>query len=449
MDQGILSKISQRSYFRSSSFVMALLFTIILGSATGILGYTGYYLNRNHFISGIEQLLDTEDSYLNSSQANNCLMVTLDQRLQDKKRVYFLVDKDGHKIAGNLNQMPEKIVTLKGELIYFTPEGREKIFAAKIYPTATGGKMLIGTDMSYLRTGEHMILWLGGAAILLMMSVVIVSYLISTFVVARTNHIAQTAQDIMATGDLSRRITIDSQWDDLSKMAFVLNNLLARVDVLMTGIKRVADNIAHDLRTPLTRLRNNLEDISKEETYSAQKISNIIKDTDHILSTFQAVLRISKIENAASKEHFKSCDLSVVLKDVLELYEPVSLEKQINIRFSIIDHALYEGDVNLLFQMIANLLDNAIKFTPPAGGIHVQLLRTENGKYQITIEDGGEGIPEADLQYVFDRFFRSEKSRSTNGNGLGLSLVMAVLNLHDGQISLENLDKGLRVSIIL
>lgn len=447
MDPVTLFKTNKRSYFRSSSFVMALLFTVLLGLASGILGYSGYYLNRNHFILSMEEILDTEYSYLKSAETRGQLQTILNERLGNPNRIYLLTQNKSDFVSGNINTYPVVYQELKDRLIYFSRDGTQNIYAAKSYPLTGGLSILIGSNMSDLIYTERVILWMGAATILLMMLVIITSYLISTFVVSRTNHIAETARTIMETGDLSRRIIIDSRWDDLSNMAFVLNDLLGRIEDLMSGIRRVADNIAHDLRTPLTRLRNNLEILSKNSQHS--QVDTLINDADHILSTFQAVLRISKIENAPSKEHFKNCDIKEILNDVIELYDPLAIEKSIHIQSDMVSSAPYFGDINLLFQMYANLLDNAIKFTPAGGKIQISLVQNEHQKYVTVIQDSGMGISEEDQKYVFDRFYRGEKSRSSEGNGLGLSLVYAVIQLHNGQIALESHGKGLGVIITL
>jgi signal transduction histidine kinase len=447
VDQAILSKARYRRYFRSSSFMMAVLFTVILGIAASILGYSGYYLNRNHFIFSMEQTLDSEYRYLSQAQEKGELQAWLKNQLKVQDRIYLLMGNDMTKIMGNLDEIPPQVDRLREGILYFTPNGQPDTYAAKIYTLSSGQGLLIGSNMEDLLYTERVILWMGAATIILMMAVVIVSYLISTFVVSRTNHIADIAQNIIDTGDLSRRIDIDSRWDDLSAMAIVLNMLLAKIDDLMIGIRRVADNIAHDLRTPLTRLRNNIEMIEADDK-NEQQLQKVINDANHILSTFHAVLRISKIENAPSKENFKICDIGRILHDIVELYEPLADEKRILLIHNNSGSFEYYGDTDLLFQMVSNIIDNAIKFTPDQGKIVVSISK-QNEKIHIAIEDSGIGIPESDFKYVFDRFFRGERSRTIQGNGLGLSMVQAVVRLHNGQIALENLNPGLKVHIIL
>jgi signal transduction histidine kinase len=446
--QDILSKANKRNYFRSSSFMMAMLFTVLLGSAASILGYTGYYLNRNYFILTIEKIIDTEFSYLRAADKNNHLSQFLSEHLSKEDRIYFVTDNNHKFLMGNIKTVPIKLSRLNEEVFYFIPEGRKEKFATKSYQLSPQKNILIGADMSYLIYTEVVILWMGAATILLMMLVVIASYLISNFVVRRTNIIAETARDIMDTGDLSRRITIDSRWDDLGNMAYILNLFLGRIEELMEGIKRVSDNIAHDLRTPLTRLRNHLEILKGNPDEVRGHTDSLIKEADHILDTFQALLRISKIENLTSREFFISCDLSQILRDVIEFYEPLAAEKNILITSYLPHHSAFVGDINLLFQMFANIIDNSIKFTPAHGEIILNLTE-ETRNYTISIEDSGGGIPLNEQKFVFDRFYRGEKSRTTDGNGLGLSLVNAVLKLHKGKIFLQNTSKGLQTLIKL
>lgn len=291
--------------------------------------------------------------------------------------------------------------------------------------------------------------WLSILSIALMIIVIAASFVISIFVVSRTNRIALTAKDIMDTGDLSQRIIIDSRWDDLSNMAYVLNAFLDRIEVLMQGIRQVSDNIAHDLRTPLTRLRNNLETLrSQDLSDEMQPVYEVmISEADHLLNTFNALLRIARIETGKQKTQFVDINFKKIVCDVIDLYEPLAEEKHISIT-SDLSEAQYNGDRDLIFQALANILDNAIKFTPTDGAISIKLTRSE-GRSILTIRDNGPGIPEGEQDKVFDRFYRSESSRTTPGNGLGLSLVEAVVKLHAGSISLKNLGPGLEIRLSL
>ncbi len=279
-----------------------------------------------------------------------------------------------------------------------------------------------------------------------MLIVVSVSFFISIFVVGRINTIAHTAQQIMDTGDLSQRISIDSNWDDLSNLAQTLNALLDRVENLMQGIRDVSDNIAHDLRTPLTRLRNDLES-AQQNNLSSEDASRLLGDADQLLNTFSSLLRISNIEKGKRHHAFVQLNLETILEDVTELYDTLAEDKQVLLETSYMKVPDLNGDRDLLFQLFANLLDNAIKFSEPENKIQISL-KQNSGQTLVTIADNGPGIPEKDKEKVFTRFYRTDASRNTPGNGLGLSLVKAVTDLHNAEIRLEDNEPGLRVVIV-
>ena len=299
----------------------------------------------------------------------------------------------------------------------------------------------------YQRNAMQMFI-LSLSAIFLMLMVILISFFISTFVVSRTNRIASTAKEIMDTGNLSQRIGIDSKWDDLSYLSGVLNAFLSRMEDLVEGVQRVSDNIAHDLRTPLMRLRNNLERIKEAQDEKSMEVAEeLIAEADHLLVTFNALLRITRIETEQSRNNFIPLELEKIIGDVIELYEPVAEQKGVSIE-STGSHAVVSGDRDLLFQAFANVFDNAIKFSPPDGLIRVTL-GSRDGHVVCSVSDQGTGIPDQEKEKVFTRFYRGDISRNTRGNGLGLSLVAAVIRLHDGDIILEDADPGLRVKTIL
>lgn len=281
----------------------------------------------------------------------------------------------------------------------------------------------------------------------LMAAVVLVSFGISYFVVSRINRIALTAHDIMGTKDLSRRIAIDTQWDDLSNLAQLLNQLLTQIEGLMIGVREVSNNIAHDLRTPLAGLRSDIESL-KGTKVEEHHLDGLIAETDKMMRVFQSLLRITNIEQGKRNQAFAEVDLRALLQDVMELYEPVAEEKGIAFQTKI-PHALsVKGDADLLFQLFANLLDNAVKFSPEASVIEVYATM-ERGQAHITITDSGCGIADSEKEKVFKHFYRCDVSRSSEGNGLGLSLAKAVVEQHQGSITLEDADSGLRVRVVL
>lgn len=308
----------------------------------------------------------------------------------------------------------------------------------------------------YLLSKEHnaqevsnYVIILGMVSVLALVLIAIFGYLISIFVVTRINRITETAHEIITTGDLTKRLEIDSRWDDLSFLATVLNEMLEKIEILMKGVQHITETVAHDLRTPLARLRNKLEHVSLESTPHEQNLNEIISplvhEVDRLLKTFNALLSLSSLESGRQGLKFESFNLEKVVIDAINLYAPLAEEKNqsISINTSPVN---YLGDRDLIFQVVANLLDNAIKFTQQNGKITVYL-GNENNLFTIVIADNGPGIPITSVEKVFERFYRDQSQHNQVGSGLGLSIVLAVLKLHHAEIKLEDNQPGLKVLI--
>jgi signal transduction histidine kinase len=422
-----LNTFSNISYTKSSSFKMALLFTLLCGLSLSILGYFSYFFERGHFIHGTEEIINTEIKHLGMDQ----LLHT-----DDSGRLFIPFGPHGEPpvILGG------KVERLKEGIIVFVHPSKEKTYAAKIHTFENNRKILVGIDITQTQSEFHFMKWLSIISIALIILVVLVSYMISVFVAKGTNRIATTAQNIMDTGDLSKRLEVSSPWDDLGKMSTTLNLMLARIEELMGGVRQVSDNIAHDLRTPLTRLRNHIEAAQHDSSKTSK--AALLNEADQLLNTFNALLRISRLEAEKKRERFHLVALKPLIEDVIALYEPLAEEKHIALQQQLIN-ADCDGDKDLLFQAYANVIDNAIKYTPEDGKISITMYR-ENEFTVIAVEDSGEGIAEQDIRKVFQRFYRCDVSRANAGNGLGLSLVQAVFDLHHGQLDLENTASGLR-----
>ena len=268
-------------------------------------------------------------------------------------------------------------------------------------------------------------------------------WLTSAGVRRRIEAITRTSREIMA-GDLSRRVPSDGSGDDFDQLAVSLNAMLARIEALMASVRQVTDNIAHDLRTPLARLRNRLDALHL--TTPSPDLEAAIIEADDLLTTFNALLRIARIESAQARASFAPVDLAPLAEDLGELYEPLAGERGQTLRVAVQGPAWVQGDRDLLFQALANLVDNAVKYTPPGGRIEVRVLPAE-GFVLVTVSDTGPGIPPDLRARVFERFYRADVSRSAPGSGLGLSLVRAVAQLHGATISLADTSPGLRVTL--
>ena len=429
------TKTGARQYTRSSSFQMAVLFTLLCGGALLVLGYFGYYFTRGHFIHGTEMVIDAE------IRAVGMMPDPLAEQAPPE-RIYVPFDTAGKPPA----DLPKPAALLAEGIVVFDDARDKRRYAAKIHTFADGRRMLVGVDITKMTRDYRVMAWLSGLSILFMLAVIAVSYMISVFVARGTGRIADTAREIMATGDLSRRIAMGSRWDDLGNMAQALNMLLARVEELMTGVRQVSDNIAHDLRTPLTRMRNKIEALQAAEPYN-QAYADLLEESDRLLATFGALLRISRIEAGKQEARVAPVRVDMIVSDVVSLYEALAEEKGVQFACRTAE-VTRRGDRDLLFQAFANMIDNAVKFTPQGGRITVDVTAVD-GRAQVVIVDSGPGIPEADLPRVFERFYRGEVSRTSPGSGLGLSLVAAAVASHGGTVRVENTGSGLRIITIL
>jgi signal transduction histidine kinase len=405
---------------------MALLFTVLCGAAATALGFFINYFTKGHFVHSTESVIDTQIAYVEA--------LGLEQAKLKTSGLYIPIEND----ASLPENIQSDIAVLTEGIIVFDSEDGEKQFAAKVYSYPDGKRLLVGTDITRVTRDFKFMQRLGIGSIIFVTLVVFVSYIISIFVVSGTNQIADTARQIINTGDLSRRLDIGKGWDDLSNMANVLNLLLDRIEELMLGVKQVSDNIAHDLRLPLTRLRNHIESLEPSPEHA-----ELMQEVDQLMTTFNALLRISRIEQEQQRDQFTQLELSQLLTDVVELYEPLAESRTITIKKQLIPYSI-KGDRDLLFQAYANLLDNALKYSPDNSTVEISMQKTATS-LTVSVKDTGKGVEAKALDKIFDRFYRTDTARHTPGNGLGLALVKAVIELHNGQIRAEQCHPGFKI----
>jgi signal transduction histidine kinase len=251
-------------------------------------------------------------------------------------------------------------------------------------------------------------------------------------------------------GDLSRRLKIVSGGGDFEILVGNFNQMLDRIESLMHGVRQVSDNIAHDLRTPLTRLRNHMVQLQVDVPEAGEeRVQSLIDEADGILRTFSALLRIARIESDSQKAGFSNISLDMILADVVEMYEPVATEAGQSLTLDTEPSLALWADRDLLFQVLANLVDNALKYGKADGHIEVSAWQDQS-HVEFSIADDGLGIPAEERDKAFRRFYRVEASRGAlPGNGLGMSMVEAVVKLHKGAVSLKDNKPGLKVLIKL
>jgi signal transduction histidine kinase len=445
---------------RSSTFRLAILYMLLLGISVGILmafiyWSTAGYMDRQTAVTIQAEIQGLAEQYRRRGLTG--LSSVISERVARDplgSSVYLLVDDTLNPLAGNLDRWPAGFPDEEGWIAFRLRErgpdrAEEHAARGQVFLLRGGLRLLVGRDVRDLEATRALILdalaW--GLAITAALAL-LGGWLMSAGVVRRLETINQTSREIMA-GDLSRRIPLNGSGDDFDQLAASLNRMLERIEVLMAGVRQVSDNIAHDLRTPLTRVRNKLEllraDLDGCEN-ARMLAGETIADTEEMLATFNALLRIARIESGGRRAAFARMDLAALMRDLAELYEPLAAEKGQTLTLDVPEALWIMGDRDLLFQALANLADNAIKYTPPGGSIGISG-HSDDRCVTVTVADTGPGIPVEAREQVFDRFVRLDDSRSTPGSGLGLSLVKAVLDLHQASIALGGQPPGLLVTI--
>jgi signal transduction histidine kinase len=362
------------------------------------------------------------------------------------------VDANLHRIAGNLESWPRG-VTMDVEWFEQPVEraGVKSLTRLHHFDLANGYHLLVGRDVG-ARTQFRAML---GDAMLWAVLLTIALGCIGAWAVRGL--FRSTLADVSATaaavsaGDFSRRVRVTGQGDEFDLLAETINDMLDRIGRLMDGVRQVSNAIAHDLRTPITRARARLEDAvghAGSEADLRAAIERAQSDLDGIVAVFQALLRIAEIEAGARRSAFAATDVSSLLRDIAELYDAAAEAAGQVLETDIPDSLMVFGDRDMIQQAVANLLDNALKFSPSGGTVRLAAQPVSDG-IAIMVSDQGPGIPDEDREHAAERFFRGEQARNTPGSGLGLSLVQAVATLHGGALALEDAGPGLRAVIYL
>ena len=447
----ILNKVLASYTFRFMSiYVAGLSFSSLIVLAVL---YTSYsYENFQDLGPSISQQIDEFQSVYESDGVDGVdLFLNKKVRIAQFNRFHYLVvDANYEKIAGSLDAWPiyrdykDDWVSYQVDVLSWDLTSTEVPFLGQSRQLDNGHYLLVArhyTDVIYIINVIKGVLL--RSLIVTIVLGTIGGVIVAGLSVNRIDSINKNVKKIMS-GDLSQRIDWVNQQGDYRELTTNLNLMLDRIQMLMQGIRQVSDNIAHDLRTPLTRLRNNLAQLQDRPDHNTEEtIRNLISEADDLLSTFNALLRISHIESGKQRAGFINIDLKTILLDIIEFYEPLALAKSITMTQNINDSVEVQGDRHLLFQAFANVIDNAIKYTPEGGHLAVGL-RIVGPNVKVTISDSGPGIPDQEKPKVFRRFFRVEESRSMQpGNGLGLSLASAAVTLHGGDIVLSDNHPGL------
>ncbi len=442
--------------FRTYSFRLTLLYVALLSISVLVIFGVIYGAAAGYMVHGLELSVEAELSALldtRTSGGPDQLATAIGERSgpPNHRSTYGLLqDSAGKLVAGNLPVMQPKL----GWLNLPVPAGDDgsdegDTIRAKGIMLPSGMFLLVGESTFQLKeTREFIVRAFGWGILATAVLALIGGMLMSAGLLRRVEVIRRTAQEIMA-GNLSRRIPTRGTGDDFDLLSASLNDMLDRIHMLMEGLRQVSNDIAHDLRTPLTRLRQRLEVARlKAKTIEDYEIvvDTVIGDTDQILRTFGAMLRIAQIEAGTARSRFTDVDLSAVLKTIVELYAAFAEDHQQNLASDIADGVIVRGDRELLTQMLVNLVENALRHSPAGTRIDIALDHIA-GSAVCIVADNGPGIPGEEHDKVFRRFYRLDASRATPGSGLGLSLVAAIAELHRVSVKLADNGPGLKVTL--
>jgi signal transduction histidine kinase len=452
---------------RTTAFQLTLVYLLIfILFAVSLLGY--FALNTRRLITEqITRIVTTEIGRLRE-QYNEAgirgLVLVLDLRSRRPgSSLYLVTTPTGEGLAGNVGSLEPGVLDHPGwlETSYRrieAPDGVEHRALVQVVELPGGFRLLVGRD---LEERERIYAIISNAGRWSFALVVVLGlaggFFVSRRVLKRIDAMTDTANTIMA-GDLGGRLPIAGTGDELDRLADNVNAMLERIEALMRGLKEVTDNIAHDLKTPLTRMRNRCEQALRGERgqdYRAA-LEATIAESDDLIRTFDALLMIARAESGQARGNMAEFDAAEIARDVGELYEPLAEQKGLALMIEAPAAATVRGNRELVSQALANLVDNAIKYAGPdvskINGAAAEILvraGAEGERITLSVADHGPGIPEADRGRVVERFVRLEQSRSEPGSGLGLSLASAVARLHGGELRLEDNRPGLRSVIAL
>jgi len=460
------------SLIRTNAFRIAAIYLGLFAASVLALLIFIYFSTADFIERQTEDTLDSEVSTLRE-QFEEGGLATLRHAIAERsvgplrtdETLYILTDSALHPLEGNLSHWPDSQpvrpgwisfpvnVTIKG--VSEIHQARGAVIDLTVQDVPGHLHLMVGRDLKdAILFRSNILQTLAWASLLTLALGVIGGLFMTRNMLRRVDAVNRTSERIIH-GDLTQRVPVSGGGDEFDQLATNLNAMLDQIERLMAGMRQVTDNIAHDLRTPLARLRARLE-VTLLEKPDATRYGEVLRQTiveaDTLLGTFNALLSIAEAEAGGRRETLVVVNLEEIARSVAELYEPVADEKGLTLIAALDPGVRVRGDRHLLSQAIANLLDNALKYAPE--GNVTLTVRADGAQARIEVADSGPGVPEDRRELVFDRFFRLEGSRSTPGNGLGLSLVRAVARMHGGSIRLEDnypgkVNPGLKVILSL
>ncbi len=458
--------------FRTNTFRLTLLFLALFATAAAaFLGYI-YVMTAGQISrvadTGISKEIQGLDGIYAKGGVAALRAAMIERTAVDQPYIYLLLDESGRRIWGTVPNVPvgrsdeRNIVWTHFQVAEAAPDGsRESRLARGERQRLSGGEILfvgedIGETEAYL---SKIVRALWGAGVLVVVLGLAGGILVSRNVsrsISGLNAVVSAVQG----GDLRARAGLRGAGDEFEELAIGLNDMLDRLERSMGSLRHAGDAIAHDLRSPLTRLRTRLEvamlEVEAGKSDPKAALAQALEDAEGVLRTFTAVLSISRLQAAGSAPDQKSFDASQLAADVAELYEPLCEDQGLDFKAEMATGLTVRGNREFLAQALANLLDNAVKYTPTGGAVMLRVRRRSSGEVEFSVTDTGPGVPDGERDRVVERFVRLENSRNQPGAGLGLPLVAAVAQAHDGRLELDEgpgkidaMGPGLRVALIL
>jgi signal transduction histidine kinase len=448
--------VHQPRFLKTASFKLAAFYAVLFGASVVALAAV-VYINATRTLNLQERNRIQAEAYTLRDEYNQGGINALMSGIRDRQRGhiaggldYTVYRSDGSRLYGNLPRIPFRSGWKK---TYGPPDGdeprgqQERLLVFRL-PLARGLWLMVGDDVGHIQEFGDIIMQMFGWGLILTLTLAVGGGIaLSLTFLRRIDSITRTAEAIIG-GDIGQRIPLRGANDDIDRLAATLNHMLDRISALVESVRHVSSDIAHDLRTPLSRLRQTLEDGRRAHSAAEYEraTERAIGEIDSILETFSALLRIAQIEAGTRRAGFQDVDFSGLLESLAQAFAPVAEDAGQTIVTNVTPGLRISGDRELLTQMVVNLVENAIRHTQPGTSISIAAYQDANGPV-LSVADNGVGVPAQDQKRIFERFYRLERSRTTAGSGLGLSLVAAIASLHAANITASDNKPGLRIEL--
>jgi signal transduction histidine kinase len=445
--------------FRSSAAVLAVGYVVFGVVALVLFAVPLWYAWQKTVEQGRSEILSADAQRLTEvfrRGGAEGLKAFVDERVSLQipgERILLVTDAGFHPLAGNLPEWPRNLPPQTGtHTVQLTLQGRNTRAVVAHVRLEGGYNLLVGRDTERFAPVEQDF-WFGLAGALAVLAIVGVlgGLLIRRILMMRIQGIQETVQAIMQ-GRLSHRLETSRSGDELDMLSQTINGMLEQIEHLINGVRNVSNSIAHDLRTPLAELRSRLEELSLTRPPPGETFTEIdaaLADVDRVIAIFNALLRLAQIDAGMRRSGFVPFDAAKLAADAVEFYLPAAELKGVTLTYRGSGPAPTSGDPVLLAQAVSNLIDNALKYSPPGGSVSVDAVRGEGDAVEIAVADNGPGVADSEKPRLVERFYRGDASRGTPGVGLGLSVVDAVAKLHGGFLKLADNNPGLRARLVV